>query len=187
VTLDGSVASADPGAGADTSEGLCANDKPGFEGSTLFSGANVAAFGSEEAVVVSTDWVVNFVLGSGAGADVPNPGKDVDAPPNRGLRGARPVSSFFGSCGADEGVRLNGSGLPVDGSLNDDGNAGWKDGAGPKLNGAGGGDFSFSELRLCARAWAATPGAGEGYIEAVNGCGITSASALSTGAGLFAT
>jgi hypothetical protein len=67
---------------------------------------------------------VVFVLGSDTDADVPNPGNDVVVPPNRSLGRAELASSFFGSCGVDEGVRLNGSEPLVDDSLDDDANAG---------------------------------------------------------------
>jgi hypothetical protein len=66
---------------------------------------------------------------SGADRDVPKPGNEVVAPPNRDLGRAGPGSSFLDSC-ADEGVRLNGSELPVDDCV------GRVDGGGPKLNGA---------------------------------------------------
>jgi hypothetical protein len=85
VSLDGSVGGAGSEAGVDVNKGLCANGKPGFEAPTLSDGADVATFGNEEAVVVSVDWVVDFMLGSGADTEVPNPGNDTVAPQNRGL------------------------------------------------------------------------------------------------------
>jgi len=179
--LDDSVESAD--ADVEVNEGLCASEKPGFKGSTLSAGANVAIFGNEnEAVAVPADWAVAFVLGPAADTDVPNPGNDAVAPPNRGLGRAAPASSFFGCCGADEGVRLNGSELPVDGCLDDDVNVGWIDVLWPKLNRVGGGGFSVSELGDCAEVEAAASGAQEGGVDA-NGSGIVPVSDLLTGAG----
>ena len=127
------------------------------------------------------------MLGSGAEVDVPNPGNDVVVPPNRGLGRAMLASSFLGSCGVGEGARLNGSEPLVDGSLEDDTNAGWIDGAGPKLNGAGGGGFSINEPAFCAGAWPTTPGAGGGDVEVVDLCGIALVSDLLTGVGSPAT
>lgn len=183
--MDGSVGGASPDAGIDVNKGLCANDKPGFEESTLSEGADVATF-VNEAVVVSVDWVVGFVLCPGAGAEVPNPGNDTVAPPNRGLGRARSALSFLCGCGADEGMTLNGSGLLVDGSFEDDVNVGWIDGATPKLNGTGRGGFS-SKLALCAGAWAAVPGVGEGDVEVVDNCGTAPASDVLADAGSSAT
>ena len=177
--MDDPVESAD--ADAEVNEGLCASEKPGFKGSTLSAGANVAIFGNEnEAVAVPADWVVAFVLGPGADTDVPNPGNDAVAPPNKGLGRAAPASSFFGCCGADKGVRLNGSELPVDGCSDDVVNVGWIDVLWPKLNRVGGGGFSVSELGDCT---AAASGAREGGVDVVNGSGIVPVSDLLTGAG----
>jgi len=185
VSLDCSVGGASPDAGVGVNKGLCANDKPGFEESTLSDGADVATF-VNGAVVVSVDWVVDFVLCSGADAEVPNPGNDTVAPPNRGLGRARSALSFFCGCGADEGMRLNGSELLVDGSFEDDVNVGWIDGARPKLNGTGRGSFS-SKLALCTGAWAATPDVGEGDVEVVDNCGTALASDVLAGVGPSAT
>jgi hypothetical protein len=55
VGSDGSVGSTSPDAGVDVNIGLCANDRPGFEGSTLSAGVNVATFGTEEGIVVSAN------------------------------------------------------------------------------------------------------------------------------------
>jgi hypothetical protein len=50
------------------------------------------------------------VLDADAETGVPKPGNDEVAPPNKGLGGATPTSSFFSDGrSADEGVRLNGS------------------------------------------------------------------------------
>lgn len=76
------------------------------------------------------------MLGADAETGVPKPGNDEVAPPNKGLGGATPASSFFpDGCSADEGVRLNGSEVVVVGCV-DDVNLGRVAGVGPKLNGA---------------------------------------------------
>ena len=73
------------------------------------------------------------MLGADADTGVPKPGNDEVAPPNKGLNGAEPTSSFFSDgCSADE-VRLNGSEVVVG---VDDVNVGRIGGVGPKLNGA---------------------------------------------------
>ena len=73
------------------------------------------------------------MLGTDAETDVPKPGNDEVAPPNKGFGGATPTSSFFSDgCSADEGVRLNGSEVVVVGCV-DDGSVGV---VGPKLKGA---------------------------------------------------
>jgi len=108
-----SFGSADPDTDVDVNEGLGASEKADFKGSTLSAGAGVATFEKEKGVAVSAVWVAGFVLCSGTDKDVPNPGKAVVAPPNRGL-GARPASPFSDNCGADRGVRLNGSELVDD-------------------------------------------------------------------------
>jgi hypothetical protein len=107
--------------------------KAGFKGSTLSTGDGVATFGKEKAgVEASADWVTGFVAGVGIVTDVPKPGNAVVAPPNGGLGGAGTAPSFFSP---DEGVRLNGSGLLLNGCVD---NVGWVCG-GPKRNGAGAG------------------------------------------------
>jgi hypothetical protein len=116
--------------------------KAGFKDSMFSAGGGVATFGKEEAgIVTSADWATGFVTGVGIDTDVPNPGNAVVAPPNRGLGGARIVPSFFSpNCAADEGVRLNGSGLLLNGCV-DNVDVGWvcvcK--GGPKRNGVGAG------------------------------------------------
>jgi hypothetical protein len=76
------------------------------------------------------------VLGADADTGVPKPGNDEVAPPNKGLSGATPASSFFSDgCSADEEVRLNGSEVVVVGCV-DDVNVGRVGGVGQKLNGA---------------------------------------------------
>ena len=76
------------------------------------------------------------MLRADAETSVPKPGNDEVAPPNKGLGGATPASSFFSDgCFADEGVRLNGREVVVVGCL-DDVNVGKVGGVGPKLNGA---------------------------------------------------
>jgi hypothetical protein len=74
----------------------------------------------------------------------------------------------------------------MDGSFEDDLNVGWIDGARPKLNGTGRGGFSISKLALCAGAWAAKPGAGEGDV-VVDSCGTAPASDVLAGVGSSAT
>jgi len=182
------VGSADPEADVDVNEGLCASEKPGFKGSTLSVGANVATFGNEkEVVVVSADWVVDFVLDSGADTDVPNPGNDAVVPPNRGLGGGTPALSFAGSCRAAEGVRLNGSELLGDDCLVVDVDVSWIDGVESNLNGVGTGGFSVSRLALCTEAGATASVAGVGAVEVPDGCGASPGSGLLTGTGSFAT
>lgn len=76
------------------------------------------------------------MLGADADAGAPKPGNDEVAPPNKGLGGATPASSFFSDgCSADEGVRLNGNDVVVIGCV-DDANVCRVGGFGPKLNGA---------------------------------------------------
>lgn len=75
------------------------------------------------------------MLGADAETGVPKPGNDEVAPPNKGLGGAIPASSFFSDgCSADEGVRLNGSEVEV--GCVDDVNVGMVGGVELKLNGA---------------------------------------------------
>ena len=145
--------------------------------------ANVATFGNEkEVVVVSADWVVDFVLDSGADTDVPNPGNDAVVPPNRGLGGGTPALSFAGSCRAAEGARLNGSELLVDNCLVVDVEVSWIDGVESNLNGVGTGSFSVSRLALCTDAGAT----GVGAVEVPDGCWASPGSGLLTGTGSFA-
>lgn len=149
---DGPVGSAVPKADVDVNEGLCASKKPGFKGSILPSGANVATFGNEKEVVVdSANWVVDFVLDCGADTEVPNPGNDAIAPPNRGLGRATSALSFA-SCGAAEGVRLNGSELLVVDGLAVDVDVSWIDGVESNLNRVGGSGFSVSRVAPCVEA-----------------------------------
>lgn len=108
--FEGSVGSVEPEADVDGNEGLCASEKPGFKGSTLSVGANVATFENEKGGI-------GFVLDSGTDTDVPKPGNGADGSPNRRLGRATSALSFAGSCGAAEGVRLNGSELLVDDCL----------------------------------------------------------------------
>jgi len=151
-------------------------------------GANVATLGKEKGVVeVCADWVVDFVLDSGADTDVPNPGNDAVVPPNRGLGTATPASSFAGSGGAAEGVRLNGSELLVDDRLVVDVDVSWIDGFESNLNGVGRGGFSVSRLALCTEAGAAASVAGVGAVEVPDGCGVSPVSGLLTGTGSSAT
>jgi len=143
-----------PEADVDVNEGLCASEKPGFKGSILSAGANVATFGNEKGVVV------DFVLDSGADTDVPNPGNDAVVPPNRGLGRATPALSFAGSCGAAEGVRLNGSELLVVDCLVVDVDVSCIDGVESNLNRVGGSGFSVSRLAPCVEAGGAASVAG---------------------------
>jgi hypothetical protein len=142
--LDASVR----GAGSDTgiNEGLCARENPDFNGSALPTAAEVATFGKAKGVVTaSADWIAGFMLGPGADTGAPNPGKEVVAPPNRGLGGVAPTSALFSdNCTAEEGVRLNESELVEDGCRG----AG---ALGPKLNEARGGP-PVSKLEVCAEA-----------------------------------
>lgn len=121
------------------------------------------------------------MLGSGANADAddPNPGNEAVAPPYRDLERVGPALSFFSEgCGTNEGVRLNGSEL-VDACVDDNVQAGWVGGIGPKLNGAGDG-FSVgvcagAGVTTCAEARGAevaeSSGAGASVSDLVNAAG----------------
>jgi hypothetical protein len=113
----------DPEADVDVNEGLCVSEKPGFKGSILSVGANIATFENGKGGM-------GFELDSGTDTDVPKPGNGAARSPNRRLGRATSALSFAGSCGVAEGVRLNGSELLVDDCLVVD----WVDGVESNLN-----------------------------------------------------
>jgi len=91
-----------------------ASEKADFKGSTLSAGAGVATFEKEKGVAVSAVWVAGFRALLWRRQRRPESRKKrLSHPPNRGL-GARPASPFSDNCGADRGVRLNGSELVDD-------------------------------------------------------------------------
>jgi hypothetical protein len=81
-------------------------------------------------------------------------------PRNRGLGRATSALSFSGSCGAAEGVRLNGSELLVVDGLVVDVDVSWIDGVESNLNRVGGSGFSVSRLAPCVEAAGAASVAG---------------------------
>ncbi len=109
--LEASVTGAVAGKDAEVKAGL-ETERAGFRSCSASAGVGVFAWGKEKTgVVTSVDWVSGFVLGTGAGDEVPNPLNEAIEPLKRGFCGAGLASFFSPSCDVEEGVRLNGSEL----------------------------------------------------------------------------